>query len=80
MYYSKPHTDRHDCIYFMNTPIEFKQSTSLLGLHFTNHIFNKSIASTVHKLYGKVNSALYDFKNVPCNVKSKLLAIYCLDL
>ena len=80
MDFSKTHTDRHDYIYFMNTPIEFKQSTQLLGVHFTNHISNKSIASTVHKFYGKVTSVLYDFKNVPCHVKIKSLATYCLDL
>ena len=80
MYFSKTHTDRHDSIYFMNTPIEFKQSTQLLGVHLTKDISDKSIASTVHTFYGKVNSVLYDFKNVPCHVKSKLLATYCLDL
>ena len=58
-------------------PIEFKQSTQLLGVHFTKDISNKII--TVQKFYGKVNSFLYDFKNIPCHVKSKLLATYCLD-
>ena len=58
MYFSKTHTDRHDIIYFMNTPIEFKKSTQLLGGHLTNDISNKSIANTVHKFYGKVNSVL----------------------
>ena len=80
MYFSKTHTDRHGSICFMNTPIEFKQSSQLLGVHLTSHISNKSIASTVHKFYLKVNSVLYDFKNVPCHVKSRLLATYCLDL
>ena len=50
MYFSKTHTDRHDSTYFMNTPIEFKQSTQLLGVRLTNDISNKSIASTVHNL------------------------------
>ena len=80
MYFSKTHLDRHDSIYFMNTSIEFKQSIQLLGVYLTNDISNKSIASTVHKFYEKVNSVLYDFKNVPCHVRSKLLATYCLDL
>ena len=80
MHFSKTYTDRHDSIYFMNTPIEFNQSTQLLGVHLTNEISNKSIASTVHKFYGKVNSVLYDFENVPCHVKSKLLPTYCIDL
>ena len=80
MYFSKTHTDKYDSIYFMNTSIEVKQSTRLLGVYLTNAISNKSIASTVHRFYGKVNSVLYDFKNVPCHVKSKLLVTYCLDL
>ena len=80
MYFSKTHIDRHDSIYFMNTSMEFKQSTQLLGVHLVNDIYNKSIASTVHKFYEKVDCILYDFKNVPCHVKSKLLATYCLDL
>ena len=53
----------------MNTPIEFNQSTQLLGVHLTNEISNNIIASTVHKFYGKVNSVLYDFENVPCQLK-----------
>ena len=60
--------------------MEFKQSTQLLSVHITNDISDKSIASTVHTFYGKVNSVIYDFKNVPCDIKSKLLATYCLDL
>ena len=27
-----------------------------------------------------VNSVLYDFRNVPCHVKAKVLSTYCLDL
>ena len=34
----------------------------------------------LYKLYAKVNSTLYDFRNVPCHVKAKLLSTYCLDL
>ena len=40
MYLSKTYIDRHDSIYFMNTSIEFKQSTQLLGVHLTNDISN----------------------------------------
>ena len=80
MYFSKTHTDRHDSIYFMNTHIEVKQSTPLLGVHLTNDIPNKSIARTVHHFSGKINSVLYYFKNVPCHVKIQSLSTYCLDL
>ena len=63
--FPKTHTDRHDSIYFMNTPLEFKQSTQLLGVHLTNGIVN-----TVHNFYGTVKYVLYDFEDVNCHVKS----------
>ena len=56
MHFSKTHTDRHDSIYFMNTPNQFNQNTQLLGVHLTNEISNKSIANTVHKFHGNVNN------------------------
>ena len=80
MYFSKTNTDRHDSIYFMNTPIEFKQSTQLLCVHLIKDISNKSIANTVHKFYGKVNTVLYDFKMYPVMLKANILATYCLDI
>ena len=76
MYFFKTHIDRHDSIYVMNTSTEFKQSTPLLGVYLTNEISNKSI---VLKFFGKMNRVLYNLKNVPCHVKIKLLATYCLD-
>ena len=67
-------------MYFKPDYIIYSTLILLLGVHLTKDISDKSIASTVHTFYGKVNSVLYDFKNVPCHVKSKLLATYCLDL
>ena len=52
----------------------------LLGVHKSNDITNRNIASSVHKYYARVNSLLCDFRNVPCHVKAKLLSTYCLDL
>ena len=82
MYFLKNYIDEHDNIYFMNTPIELMKSTSLLGVHVCNDITNRNIASSVHKYYARVNSVLYDFRNVhvPCHVKAKLLPTHCLDL
>ena len=80
MYFSKNNKDEHDNIYFMNTPIKFMKSTQLLGVHISNDITNKNITSSVHKYYARVNSVLYDFRNVPCHVKAKILSTYCLDL
>ena len=80
MYFSKNNTDEQDNFYFMNTTIEFMKSTQLLGVHISNDITNRNNTSSVHKYYARVNSVLYDFRNVPCHVKAKLLSIYCLDL
>ena len=80
MYFSKNNKDEHDNIYFMNTSIEFMKSTQLLGVHISNNITNNNITSSVHKYYARVNSVLYDFRNVPCHVRTKLLFTYCLDL
>ena len=77
---SSKNKDEYDNIYFMNTPIEFMKSTQLLGLHILNDITNRIITSSVHRYYARVNSVLYDFRNVPCHVKAKLLPTYCLDL
>ena len=73
MYFSKNNKDEHDIIYFMNTPIEFMKSTQLLGVHISNDITNKNITSSVHKYYARVNSVLYDFRNVPCHVKALIV-------
>ena len=78
MYFSK-NKDEHN-IYFMNSPIELIKSTQLLGVHISKDITNRNITSSVHKYYARVNSVLYDFRNVPCQVNAKLLSIYCLDL
>ena len=58
------------------------KSTQLLGVHMSNDITNRNIASSVHKYYARVNSIVYDFRNVhvPCHVKAKLLSTHCLDL
>ena len=57
----------------MNTPIEFMESTQLLGAHISNDITNRNITSSVHKYYARVNSVFYDFRNVPCHVKEKVI-------
>ena len=64
----------------MNTPIEFKQITLLLGVHLTNEITIKRVLPTLYISFMEKLTALYEFKRVPCHVKSKLFATYCLDL
>ena len=41
---------------------------------------DRNINGSVQKCYCKVNSVLYDFKDIPCDVKTRLLDTYCLDL
>ena len=80
MYFSKNNKDKHDNICFMNTSIDFIECTQLLGVHISNDIANRNITSIIHKFYAKVNSVMYDFRNVSYHVKVKLLSTYCLDL
>ena len=35
--------------------------------------------TVVSKSFCGVNSVLYDFKDIPCDVKAKLLDSYCLE-
>ena len=80
MYFLKNDKDEPDNIYIMKTPIGFMKSTQLLCVHISKDITNRNITSSVHKYYARVNSVLYDFRNVLCHVKAKLLSTYCLDL
>ena len=68
----------------MNTPIEFMESTQLLGVHISNDITNRNITSSVREYCAIVNANVhvsnYDFRNVPCHVKEKLLSTYRLHL
>ena len=73
MYFSKNNKDKNDNICFMNTSIDFMECSKLLDVHISNDIANRNISSIIHKFYGKANSIMYDFRNVPCHVKAKLL-------
>ena len=64
----------------MNTSIDFKECTQLLGVYISNDIANRNITSIIYKFYAKVNSVMYDFRNDLCHVKAKLLSTYCLHL
>ena len=51
---------------------------------FNFHKYKKIVINHIHrnvqKFYCKVNSVLFDFKDIPSNVKSKQIDTYCLDL
>ena len=60
--------------------VEFEYSVDLLGVPLYADLKVKHIHRNVQKLYCKVNSILFDFNNIPNDVKSKLMDTYCLDL
>ena len=64
----------------MGRPIEHADGTNLLGCSVTCRIRERNVNSSVQKFYCRVNSVLYDFKDIPCDVKANLLDSNCLDV
>ena len=62
----------------MSTAIDFVDRAELLGVSIICEDGN--ITGSIQKFYCKVNSVLYDFKNIPCDIKIRLLETYWLDL
>ena len=66
----------HNC----RTPLsswvdQYVDCTDLLGVSVTSRIKERNVNSSVQKFYCRVNSVLYDFKDIPCDVKAKLLTV-----
>ncbi len=80
MYFTSDSLHIHNTVYFMDKAIEFVDKTELLGISISTDILDRNIHATVQKFYCKTNSVLYDFKDIPCDTKSRLLSTYCLDL
>ena len=70
----------HSNVRFMGRSVEFVNSVDLLGVPVYADLKANHIHSNVQKLYCKVNSVSCDFKDIPSDVKSKLIDTYCLDL
>ena len=69
----------HSPVRFMGRSVEFVDSVELLGVPlYTDLKVNHN--SNVQIFYCKVNRVLFDFKDIPSDVKSKLINTYCLDL
>ena len=64
----------------MGRSVEFVNSVDLLGVPFYADLKVNQIHRIGQKFYYKVNSVLFDFKDIPSAVKSKLMDTYCLDL
>ena len=65
---------------FMGRPIEYVDSTDVLGVSVTSRIRERNVTSSAQKFYCRVNSVLDDFRDIPCDVKARLLDSYCLDV
>ena len=77
MYFNDAGSQLQNTAKFMGRPID---CTDLLGVSVTSRIKERNVNSSVQKFYCRVNSVLYDFKDILCDVKAKLLDSYCLDV
>ena len=77
MYFNYASSQLQNNVKFMGRPIEYVDSTHLLGVSVTSRIRERNVNSSVEKFYCMVNGVLYDFKDIPCDVKAKLLDSYC---
>ena len=77
MYFNDAGSQLQKTVKFIDRKIEFVDCTDLLGVSVTSKIKERNVNSSVQKFYCRVNSVLYDFKDIPCDVKAKLLDSYC---
>ena len=68
MYFNDAGSQLQNTVKFMGRPIEYVDSTDLLGVSVTSRIREKNVNSSVQKFNCRVNSVLYDFKDIPCDV------------
>ena len=68
MYFNSPRSQAHDGIEFMGTAIDFVDRAELLGVSICCDVKDRTIIGSVQKFYCKVNSVLYDFKDIPCQI------------
>ena len=80
MYFNGPRSQAHGVVEFICTAIDFVDRAELLGVSICCDVKDRNINGSVQKFNSKVNSVLYDFKDIPCDVKTRLLDTYCLDL
>ena len=73
MYFNDADSQLQNTVKFMGRPIEYVDNTDLLGVSVTSRIKERNLNSSVQKFLCRVNSVLYDFKNIPCDVKLNCL-------
>ena len=67
-------------IVFMHEPIEFVSKIQLLSINISTDIYDRHISDTVRHFYCRTNEDLFDFSSISCDIKSRLMSTYCLDL
>ena len=75
MYINDAGSQLQNIVKFMGRPIEYLDCTDLLGVSVTSRNKERNVNSSVQKFDCSVNSVLYDFKDIPCDVKAKLLTL-----
>ena len=66
MYFNGPRSQAHGVVEFMGTAIDCVDRAELLGVSVCRDVKDRNINGSVQKFYSKVNSVLYDFKDIPC--------------
>ena len=67
-------------IVFMHEPIEFVSKIQLLCINISTDIYDKHISDTVTHFYCRTNEVLFNFSSISCDIKSRLMSTYFLDL
>ena len=67
-------------IVFMHEPIEFVSKIQLLDISISTDIYDRHISDAVRHYYCRTNEVLFDFSSISCDIKSRLMSSYCLDL
>ena len=73
MFIDRSCSQLHSNVRFMGRSVEFVNSVHLLGVPLYADLKVNQIHRNVQKFYCKVNSVIFDFKDIPSDVKSKLL-------
>ena len=80
MFIDRSGSQLHSDVRFMGRSVDFVHSVDLLGVLLYADLKVNHIHNIVQKFYCKLNNVLLDFKDIPSDVKSKLIDTYSLDL
>ena len=73
MYFNGLRPQVHGIVEFISTAFDFVDHAVLLGVSICCDVKDRHINGSVQKFYCKVISVLYNFKDIPSDVKFRLL-------